>query len=373
MCIRDSYEIELKPNKEHEITVTNTKMETHSTKCKADISYKEYFKCAADKMGQKIQDCKQWKKHCKKHINTDLKCDAKDCQGPEQPGNTKYLDNCSKKIKLELGGVVQHDHSEKNGKYEQYRNHNSDVIIWVKNLHDTNHGSGECTTENPCGEHEGHCDSDDECQGNLLCGLGTCPESYGSDSDKNCCYYPGSSSCGNPGYKGDDNCDDENNNEGCAWDGGDCCGNDVNTQYCSYCDCLDPYENIHMKKKKVNEPKHHMKDSKLNSLTNNNLLPQHAHRYVSISFDNDTDYSSNSGRFYINKHVDGNIFQGIRSNVIPANSKCPTNNTIKWEFYKLDQNGNGGWYNATSDVKLYCKGDKNLSTYAHFNIPYSRH
>ena len=26
----------------------------------------------------------------------------------------------------------------------------------------------------------------------------------------------------------------------CSWDGGDCCGDDVNTQFCSACQCLDP-------------------------------------------------------------------------------------------------------------------------------------
>ena len=37
--------------------------------------------------------------------------------------------------------------------------------------------------------------------------------------------------CGAKQYKGDGNCDDENNRKTCAWDGGDCCG-DVNKQYC---------------------------------------------------------------------------------------------------------------------------------------------
>ena len=45
---------------------------------------------------------------------------------------------------------------------------------------------------------------------------------------------------GTPSYQGDDYCDDENNNEGCQWDGGDCCGDIVNTQFCSACECLDP-------------------------------------------------------------------------------------------------------------------------------------
>ena len=35
----------------------------------------------------------------------------------------------------------------------------------------------------------------------------------------NCTEY-----CGYPEYKGDGYCDWENNNCGCEWDGGDCCG-----------------------------------------------------------------------------------------------------------------------------------------------------
>merc|ERR1711879_527103 len=46
--------------------------------------------------------------------------------------------------------------------------------------------------------------------------------------------------CGSPSWQGDNYCDDENNNAGCEWDGGDCCGDDVKTQYCSACECLDP-------------------------------------------------------------------------------------------------------------------------------------
>ena len=37
-------------------------------------------------------------------------------------------------------------------------------------------------------------------------------------------------------------CNDENNNAGCGFDGGDCCGPDVKTAYCSECQCLG--ENI---------------------------------------------------------------------------------------------------------------------------------
>ena len=34
-------------------------------------------------------------------------------------------------------------------------------------------------------------------------------------------------------------CDDENNNIDCDYDGGDCCGPNTNTQYCSVCQCLE--------------------------------------------------------------------------------------------------------------------------------------
>ena len=38
-------------------------------------------------------------------------------------------------------------------------------------------------------------------------------------------------------WKGDQICDDINNNPICEYDGGDCCVN-VNTDYCSECNCL---------------------------------------------------------------------------------------------------------------------------------------
>ena len=45
----------------------------------------------------------------------------------------------------------------------------------------------------------------------------------------------------NPGWIGDGYCDDETNNVGCLFDGGDCCGSATNTQYCTLCIC---YEDI---------------------------------------------------------------------------------------------------------------------------------
>ena len=55
--------------------------------------------------------------------------------------------------------------------------------------------------------------------------------------------------CGAEKFKGDGVCDDNNNNCGCDYDGGDCCANTVkggklNTNYCQKCECK-------AKKKKV--------------------------------------------------------------------------------------------------------------------------
>merc|ERR1712072_1142628 len=51
-------------------------------------------------------------------------------------------------------------------------------------------------------------------------------------------------SCGAVKYKGDGNCDDENNHCGCGYDGGDCCEKSlkkpINKKYCKQCKCLDP-------------------------------------------------------------------------------------------------------------------------------------
>merc|ERR1711962_288402 len=50
---------------------------------------------------------------------------------------------------------------------------------------------------------------------------------------------PDESNCAAPNWFGDNYCDDENNNFECGYDGGDCCGDDVNTTYCSECECLE--------------------------------------------------------------------------------------------------------------------------------------
>ena len=45
--------------------------------------------------------------------------------------------------------------------------------------------------------------------------------------------------CENPGWHADGSCDDENNNEACFFDGGDCCGSNVDTNWCTVCQCLE--------------------------------------------------------------------------------------------------------------------------------------
>ena len=47
----------------------------------------------------------------------------------------------------------------------------------------------------------------------------------------------GSGGCSN--WIGDLICDDVNNNEACSFDGGDCCGPNVNTDWCTACLCLE--------------------------------------------------------------------------------------------------------------------------------------
>ena len=41
--------------------------------------------------------------------------------------------------------------------------------------------------------------------------------------------------CPKPQWRGDGNCDDENNIESCNYDDGDCCGSNVVTRYCLEC------------------------------------------------------------------------------------------------------------------------------------------
>ena len=72
--------------------------------------------------------------------------------------------------------------------------------------------------------------------------------------------------CHTAAYKGDNYCDDLNNNCGCEWDGGDCCGSNVNKQFCTLCECLGP-KNVSVlneimtgthKNRKISSPRNQM-------------------------------------------------------------------------------------------------------------------
>ena len=47
-----------------------------------------------------------------------------------------------------------------------------------------------CTVENPCTKNQGDCDSHEECQNGLACGLNNWPNPLGLDPDIDCCYQP---------------------------------------------------------------------------------------------------------------------------------------------------------------------------------------
>merc|ERR1711937_183813 len=96
---------------------------------------------------------------------------------------------------------------------------------------------------------DGNCDDENNNAGCDFDGGDCCAKSLGGpvkrDYCKACkCLDPNPKApapvCGLPKYKGDGNCDDENNNAGCAFDGGDCCGTNVKKAYCKACKCLDP-------------------------------------------------------------------------------------------------------------------------------------
>ena len=101
----------------------------------------------------------------------------------------------------------------------------------------TNGDEDFCTTTNPCKVDEGDCDNSLECEGDLNCDVfNECPSNLGFNSDVACC--SSETFCSDPAMMGDGYCWDATNNEECNWDGGDCCGGNVD--YCADCTCLDP-------------------------------------------------------------------------------------------------------------------------------------
>ena len=68
------------------------------------------------------------------------------------------------------------------------------------------------------------------------------PTTKKPDTPKDACGNAITKTCGNENLKGDGYCDDPNNNPGCDWDGGDCCGKSGKAKqlsYCLACKCLD--------------------------------------------------------------------------------------------------------------------------------------
>merc|ERR1712032_498037 len=113
-------------------------------------------------------------------------------------------------------------------------------------------------TPPPCGieayKGDGNCDDENNNAGCDYDGGDCCVKSLGGPVKKDYCKEckcldpnpkaPNPPACGNKEYKGDGNCDDDNNNKGCEYDGGDCCakslGKTVSKDYCKKCKCLDP-------------------------------------------------------------------------------------------------------------------------------------
>merc|ERR1712151_121076 len=59
------------------------------------------------------------------------------------------------------------------------------------------------------------------------------------DTQGDKCVQKATGKCSSKQYKGDGNCGDGNNNAACGWDGGDCCGAHVKKDYCTTCKCRD--------------------------------------------------------------------------------------------------------------------------------------
>ena len=76
----------------------------------------------------------------------------------------------------------------------------------------------------------------DDFMGQCICPPTPTPTTTSAPTPPN----PTPTGCGSPEFATDEDCEDENNNAGCNWDGGACCGDNVSTDYCTECKCLDP-------------------------------------------------------------------------------------------------------------------------------------
>ena len=99
----------------------------------------------------------------------------------------------------------------------------------INNNMDCNFDGGDCCGPNVNTQYCSDCQCLDP-NGNSTTGGPPAPTSSTNQPPGSC----------NSGWIGDGFCDDVNNHLDCSYDGGDCCGSNINIQYCSECQCLDP-------------------------------------------------------------------------------------------------------------------------------------
>ena len=103
------------------------------------------------------------------------------------------------------------------------------------NNQDCNYDGGDCcvldANTSACSECVCHLIETCAARYHPLVGNGFCD----NETNINECEYDGGECCFNVG---NGYCDDDSNTLGCNYDGGDCCGSCVNKEYCSTCTCL---------------------------------------------------------------------------------------------------------------------------------------
>ena len=87
----------------------------------------------------------------------------------------------------------------------------------------------------------GFCNDETNIPGCNYDGGDCCGHNVNVDHCSQCnCYYKEICDAGvTNNLVGDGYCDDETNTPACDYDGGDCCGSCVFTDYCSHCECFD--------------------------------------------------------------------------------------------------------------------------------------
>lgn len=110
-------------------------------------------------------------------------------------------------------------------------------LNWIKQQMESGHGgnnNGGGSCAQPTYKGDGNCDDDNNTAGCDFDGGDCCKDTQHKYCSECACKEGG---CAEPSYKGDGNCDDGNNNAGCDYDGGDCC-RDTQHKYCTICQCI---------------------------------------------------------------------------------------------------------------------------------------